>query len=387
MLSTTPSLTSKLPEFGQSIFSVMTALSNEYGAINLAQGFPDFNTPDLLMERFNYHMKEGRNQYAPMPGVSVLKEKLAAKLEKLYGTHIDPASEITITAGATQAISLVINTVVNAGDEVIIFEPAYDSYLPCVQLNKGVARFVQLALPEYKINWEEVKKLINSKTRLIIINNPHNPTGTLLFDDDMIQLQKLVEGTDIIILSDEVYEHITFDNNPHLSICKYPDLARRSFTIFSFGKTYHNTGWKTGYVVAPAHLTNEFRKVLSYSMFSVLTPAQFALADILDHEEYYLELNNFYEKKRDLFLQGIKETGLKPTPCQGTYFVCADYSALSDQSDNDFASYLIKEIGVGSIPVSAFYHDGQDNKVLRFCFAKKDDTLHQAIERLQKIRI
>jgi methionine transaminase len=385
MIQNIPHLTSKLPQFGPSIFSVMTAMSNKHGAINLAQGFPDINTPDFLIERFYHHMKEGRNQYAPMPGVPVLKEKIAAKLEKLYGINVDPGTEITVTAGATQAISLVINTVVHEGDEVIIFEPAYDSYLPCIQLNKGVAKFAQLNPPDYSINWEQVKELVTSRTKLIIINNPHNPTGTLLHEKDLAALQRLVEGSNILILSDEVYEHITFDGLQHLSICKYPELAARSFTIFSFGKTYHNTGWKTGYVVAPAALTAELRKVLSYSMFSVLTPAQYALADILEHEQYYLELNAFYQQKRDLFLEGIKGAGLKPTPCQGTYFLCADYSDLSDMKDTDFAAHLVREIGVGAIPVSAFYHNGQDNKILRFCFAKRGDTLDQALERLQKL--
>jgi methionine aminotransferase len=386
MIEKTVVINSKLPDVGQSIFSVMTAMANQYGAINLAQGFPDFNPPALLMERLNHHMLEGRNQYAPMPGLPALKEKLADKLHTLYGVSCDPATEITITAGATQGIKLVIDTVVDEGDEVIIFEPAYDSYLPSVLLNKGIPRFVQLNAADFSVDWGQVKKLINLRTKLIIINNPHNPTGAILKEEDINELKKLLEGTNIMLLSDEVYEHITFDGKPHLSICKYPELLARAFVVFSFGKTYHNTGWKTGYVVAQPKLSEELRKVLSYSMFSVMTPVQYALADILDHEEYYLDLNSFYQKKRDVFLEGIKGTGLRPIPCEGTYFQCVDYSEITQMKDTEFAALLTKEYGLASIPTSPFYHDKKDNKILRFCFAKGEETLRNASERLQKIK-
>lgn len=378
-------LNSKLPHTGQSIFSVMTAMANQYGAINLAQGFPDFNPPQLLIERLYHHMQEGRNQYAPMPGIPLLRERLALKLQQLYKSSFDPATEITITAGATQGIRLVIDTVVDEGDEVIIFEPAYDSYLPSIQLNKGVPKFVRLSLPDFSIDWEQVQRLITLRTKLIILNNPHNPTGAILTEQDIQQLKQLLEGTNIMLLSDEVYEHITFDGKPHLSICRYPELAARAFVVSSFGKTYHNTGWKTGYVVAPPKLTEELRKVFSYSMFSVFTPAQFALADILEQENLYLELSHFYQQKRDFFLKGIENTGFRPVACSGTYFQCVDYTGITAMKDTDFATLLTRTYGVAAIPTSPFYHDGYDAKILRFCFAKGQETLSEAAVRLQNV--
>lgn len=378
-------LNSKLPHTGQSIFSVMTAMANQYGAINLAQGFPDFNPPQLLIERLYHHMQEGRNQYAPMPGIPLLRERLALKLQQLYKSSFDPATEITITAGATQGIRLVIDTVVDEGDEVIIFEPAYDSYLPSIQLNKGVPKFVRLSLPDFSIDWEQVQRLITLRTKLIILNNPHNPTGAILTEQDIQQLKQLLEGTNIMLLSDEVYEHITFDGKPHLSICRYPELAARAFVVSSFGKTYHNTGWKTGYVVAPPKLTEELRKVFSYSMFSVFTPAQFALADILEQENLYLELSHFYQQKRDFFLKGIENTGFRPVACSGTYFQCVDYTGITTMKDTDFATLLTRTYGVAAIPTSPFYHDGYDAKILRFCFAKGQETLSEAAVRLQNV--
>jgi methionine aminotransferase len=380
------SISSKLSGIEQSIFSVMTAMANQFNAINLAQGFPDFNCPPQLIEYVHKHMLEGKNQYAPMPGIMPLREKIAAKTEKLYGANYDPEKEITVTAGATQAIYTIISAVVKEKDEVIIFEPAYDSYLPAILINKGAPKYVQLSpLDNYKINWEQVKKLINIRTRLIIINTPHNPSGMIFTPEDMAQLQKIVANKDIFILSDEVYEHIVFDGQRHESVCRYPELASRAFVVSSFGKTYHTTGWKTGYVLAPAPMTEEFRRVYSYSMFSAFTPVQYAYADIMDDEEYYMQLGEFYQRKRDIFRESIAGTKFKLLPCKGAYFQCVDYSAYSEEGDRKFAEYLTKEIGVACIPVSVFYHNKMDHKVLRFCFAKNEDTLRNAGERLCKI--
>jgi methionine aminotransferase len=379
------SLSSKLPGIEQSIFSIMTALANKHNAINLAQGFPDFNCPPQLIEYVHKYMLEGRNQYAPMPGVMALRERIAEKTEKLYGVKYDPEKEITVTAGATQAIYLAISALVKEKDEVIIFEPAYDSYIPSIIINKGAPKYIQLSPPDYKINWEQVKKLINARTRMIIINTPHNPSGMVLSNEDMLQLQKLVANKDIVVLSDEVYEHIVFDGHEHHSACRYPELAKQSIIISSFGKTYHTTGWKTGYVLAPKELTEEFRRVYSYAMFAANTPIQWAYADIMAEEDLYLGLGEFYQKKRDLFLESIKGTKFKPLPCSGAYFQCLDYSAYSDEGDRKFAERLTKEIGVASIPTSVFYHNKVDNKVLRFCFAKNEDTLKMAGDRLCKL--
>ncbi|MGZ5243306.1 MAG: methionine aminotransferase [Bacteroidia bacterium] len=385
MHNATVSISSKLPGIEQSIFSVMTAMANQHSAINLAQGFPDFNCPPKLIEYVHKYMLEGKNQYAPMPGIMPLREKIAAKTEKLYGANYDPEKEITITAGATQAIYTIISTVVKEKDEVIIFEPAYDSYLPAILINKGAPKYVQLSAGDYKINWEQVKKLITIRTRLIIINTPHNPSGMVFTPEDMAQLQKIVANKDIFILSDEVYEHIVFDGQRHESVCRYPELASRAFVVSSFGKTYHTTGWKTGYVLAPPALTEEFRRVYSYSMFSAFTPIQYAYADIMDDEEHYLQLSEFYQQKRDIFRESIAGTKFKLLPCNGAYFQCVDFSAYSEDGDRKFAEYLTKEIGVAAIPVSGFYHNKLDNKVLRFCFAKNEDTLRKAGERLCKI--
>jgi len=378
-------ISSKLPGVEQSIFSIMTALAMKHNAINLAQGFPDFNCPPQLIDYVNKFMHEGKNQYAPMPGVLPLREKIAAKTEKLYGAKYDPDKEITITAGATQAIYVAISAMIKYNDEVIIFEPAYDSYLPAILINKGTPKYVQLNAPDYKINWEQVKKLVNAKTRMIIINTPHNPTGITFSPNDMAQLQKIVANKDIIIISDEVYEHIVFDGGRHESVCRYPELAKRSFVISSFGKTYHTTGWKTGYVLAPKELTEEFRKVYSYAMFSAFTPVQWAYADILEDEAHYLGLNEFYQKKRDLFLDAISGTKFKPIACQGTYFLCVDYSAYSNEPDRAMAERITKDYGVACIPTTAFYHNKVDQKILRFCFAKNEDTLIEAGKRLCKI--
>jgi methionine transaminase len=379
------SISSKLPGVEQSIFSIMTALATKHDAINLAQGFPDFNCPPELIDSVYKYMKEGKNQYAPMPGILQLREKIADKTEKLYGAKYNPDTEITVTAGATQAIYTAISAIIKYKDEVIIFEPAYDSYLPAILINKGAPKYVQLNAPDYKVNWEQVKKLVNARTRMIIINTPHNPTGMIFTPDDMKQLEKIVANKDIIIISDEVYEHIVFDGRRHESVCRYPELAKRSFVVSSFGKTYHTTGWKTGYVLAPKNLTEEFRKVYSYSMFSAFTPVQYAYADILNDVAHYLELNDFYQEKRDLFLDAIKGTKFKPVPCQGTYFLCLDYSAYGVEPDRHFAEKLTADHGVACIPTSVFYHNKLDQKVLRFCFAKNTDTLQRAAERLCKI--
>ena len=385
MQTSNVSLSSKLPGIEQSIFSIMTALAQKHDAINLAQGFPDFNCRPDLIEKVHQYMKEGKNQYAPMPGLLSLREKIATKTEKLYGAKYNPENEITITAGATQAIYTIISTIVKEKEEVIIFEPAYDSYIPAILLNKGAPKYVQLEPPFYKINWDQVKKLVSAKTRMIIINTPHNPSGMMLTKEDMVQLEKIVTNRDIVILSDEVYEHIVFDGNTHESICRFPELAKRSFVVSSFGKTYHTTGWKMGYVLAPKDLTEEFRRVYSYAMFSAMTPVQYAYADIMEDEAHYLGLGDFYQKKRDLFLQSIEGSKFKPIACSGTYFLCLDYSALSKEGDRKLAERLTKEIGVASIPTSVFYHDKIDHKVLRFCFAKSEETLEKAGERLRKL--
>ncbi|MCX6350740.1 MAG: methionine aminotransferase [Bacteroidetes bacterium] len=375
----------KLPGIEQSIFSIMTALANKHNAINLAQGFPDFNCPPQLIELVTKYMKDGKNQYAPMPGHLPLKEKIAAKAEKLYGAKYNPDTEITITAGATQAIHLIISAIVKEKDEVIIFEPAYDSYIPAILLNRGAPKHFNLEPPNYAINWEQVKKMVTSKTRLIIINTPHNPSGSVFSEEDMVQLQKIIANRDIFVLSDEVYEHIIFDGIKHQSVCSYPELARKSFAVFSFGKTYHTTGWKMGYVLAPKLMTDELRKVFSYAMFSANTPMQWAYTEIMDDEQHYLDLSSFYQQKRDLFLDAIKGSKFKPIPCKGAYFQCLDYSEISKEGDRKLAERLTKEIGVASIPTSVFYHDKQDYKVLRFCFAKSPETLKAAGEKLCKI--
>ncbi len=378
-------ISSKLPGIEQSIFSVMTALANRHGAINLAQGFPDFNCSAQLIAQVNEHMIEGRNQYAPMPGIMPLREKISAKIESLYGAQYDPEHEITITPGATHAIYTIISAVVREKEEVIIFEPAYDCYLPAILMNRAVAKYVTLEAPDYKINWEQVKKLITVKTRMIIINSPHNPTGMMLSAEDIVELTKIVTNREIIILSDEVYEHITFDGKRHESICRYPELASRSFAVSSFGKTYHTTGWKMGYVAAPRVLMDEFRKVYSYNMFSAMTPVQWAYNDVLDHPDQYLELSAFYQQKRDLFRDAISASRFKILPCEGAYFQLLDYSGISDENDRKLAEDIITQHGVASIPVSAFYHDKIDQKVLRFCFAKTGDVLKRAGDKLCRI--
>jgi methionine aminotransferase len=377
---------SKLPNVKESIFSTMTSLAEQYKAINLSQGFPDFKVSSNLIKLVTKKMQDGHNQYAPMPGVLELRQKIATKTEKLYGFAFNPDTEITITAGATQGLFTAFTAFLKENDEVIIFEPAYDQYAPTIRLNGATPVYVTLKTPDYSIDWEEVKKVINARTKMIIINSPHNPTGAVLSEDDLKALSKIVAGSKIIVLSDEVYEHIVFDELKHESVAKYPDLVQRSIIFGSFGKTFHATGWKIGYVLAPENLMKEFRKVHQFVVFAVNTPIQYALAEHLDNEIEYLELGNFYQQKRDYFSALItSETKFKVIPTHGTYFQLVSFDGLSELKDREFAEFLVKEHGVASIPVSEFYHDKLNEKVLRFCFAKSNATLDAAIKRLKKI--
>jgi len=376
---------SKLPDVGVTIFTVMTQLAIENQAINLSQGFPDFD-PDLQLRELVWkYMQAGHNQYAPMQGVPALREKIAAKTEALYGRACDPDTEITVTAGATEGLFAAITTAVQPGDEVVIVEPAYDAYVPVIELNGGRPVFIKMTFPDYRVDWAALKKALTPKTRLIILNSPHNPTGSVLSAEDIQSLRDLVDGTDILILSDEVYEHIVFDGQRHESILRYPDLADRSFVISSFGKTYHTTGWKVGYCLAPKDLSAEFQKVHQFLTFAVNTPVQLAYAQFLDNREAYLGLAAFYQQKRDLFLSLIENSRFKALPCAGTYFQMLDYSAITDAPDVDFARTMTIEHKVAAIPPSVFYHDQTDARVLRFCFAKTDETLKEAAEKLCKI--
>jgi len=378
-------LSPKLHGIGESIFATMTRMANENQAINLSQGFPDFNCPKKLIDLVAKYMKEGYNQYAPMPGVLKLKEKIAIKTEEMYGASYDPDKEIIITAGATQALFTAITSFVKEKDEIILFEPAYDSYLPAILLNKGIPKYVKMNKGDYSINWADVKKMISFKTKMIILNSPHNPSGSVLTHHDLLELEKIVNNRDIIILSDEVYEHIIFDGIQHESITRYPSLRDKSLVISSFGKTYHTTGWKMGYVLAPEQLMNEFKKVFQFNVFAVNTPIQYAYADFLDDKDHYLELSHFYQKKRDLFIDGIKDSRFKIIPCKGTYFQCLGYEEISEKNDIDFCTELTIRNKLASIPVSVFYHSKDDEKVLRFCFAKSEDTIKKATEILCKI--
>lgn len=379
------SLGSKLPRVGTTIFTVMSRMAAEHNAINLSQGFPDFDCSPELVELVHKAMKDGHNQYAPMAGLPKLRQQLAAKTEALYGTAYDPETEITVTAGATQAIYTAIAATIREGDEVIIFEPAYDCYAPAIELNGGKTVYAQLEAPAFTINWEEVKKLINHHTRMIILNTPHNPTGSVLSEQDLQQLIHLTHKTDILILSDEVYEHIVFDGQMHRSVARYPELAARSFIVSSFGKTFHTTGWKLGYCIAPKQLMAEFRKVHQFLVFSCNTPAQVAVAEFLDNEAHYLGLRAFYEEKRNRFNTLVRGSRFTLLPSAGTYFQLLDYSAISNAKDTDFAIELLKEHGVAAIPISVFYHKPVYDQVLRFCFAKKDETLEAAATRLHKV--
>jgi len=376
---------SKLPDCGVTIFTGMTKLAIDHNAINLSQGFPDFEVAPELIKLVDKYMREGHNQYAPMEGVGLLREKIAEKVFHLYGSKYDPISEVTVTSGATEAIFAAITAVVHKDDEVIVFEPAFDSYVPAIELNGGIPVFVTLKFPDYRIDWDELKKAITDKTKLLILNSPHNPSGSILKAEDISNLSIILQATAAWILSDEVYEHIIFDGHTHESVTKYPQLAQRSFAISSFGKTYHTTGWKIGYCVAPASLTEEFRKVHQFLTFASNTPIQYAYAEFMENKGVYLNLPAFYQEKRDKFLSLVKASRFKALHCEGTYFLMMDYSEISDEPDIEFATHLTVEYGVAAIPPSVFYHQHNDHKVLRFCFAKKNETLESAAEKLCSI--
>jgi methionine aminotransferase len=378
-------LPSKLPSVGVTIFTVMSKLAGDAGAINLSQGFPDFAVDSELRELVAKYMELGHNQYAPMQGVPALRQRIAEKTKELYGASYDPETEITVTSGATEALFSAITCAVNRGDEVILFEPAYDSYAPAVLLAGGIPVYVTLKHPDYHIDWNEVKDAITKKTKLLILNSPHNPTGAILTREDMAALMDILTGTDILIISDEVYEHIVFDGQRHESMTRYPELVRRSFVISSFGKTYHVTGWKLGYCLAPRQLAAEFQKVHQFVTFASNTPTQLAFAEFLEKKEKYLTLAGFYQGKRDRFLSLIKDSRFRPLPSLGTYFQMLSYEAISDEKEIDFARRLTTVHQVAAIPPSVFYVGGDDHKTLRFCFAKKDETLIAAAEKLCKI--
>ncbi len=356
-------------------------MAEEYGAINLSQGFPDFEPDSVLLERVNHHLHSGKNQYPPMIGVPALRDAIADKLATHSNCQVDPETEITITSGATEALFCAIHAVVSAGDEAIVFDPAYDSYEPAIELAGGKAIHVPLTLPDYSLDWDALEKAFTSRTRLVIINSPHNPTGSILRQGDLDKLATLIEKRACYLISDEVYEHIVFDGQKHASFLSHPTLYKRAFTVFSFGKTYHATGWKVGYCVAPAALSTEFRKIHQFNAFTTVTPMQWALADFVEsHPQNYLELSQFYQQKRDLFRTLISESRFKLLPSNGTYFQLADYSAISGMSDTEFATWMTQEKGVAVIPLSPFYQKSPDTKIVRFCFAKQDQTLREAAQ-------
>ncbi|MFJ2991869.1 pyridoxal phosphate-dependent aminotransferase [Pandoraea sp. NPDC087047] len=380
-----PPLASRLPNVGTTIFTVMSALAAEKQAVNLGQGFPDFSCDPKIVDAVSRAMREDHNQYPPMAGVPALRQAIAGKIGELYGQHYDWNTEITVTAGATQALLTAILATVHPGDEVIVFEPTYDSYVPSIELAGGKPVFITLEAPDFRIPFDRLAAAITPRTRLILFNTPHNPSGRVWHEQDLTKLAEIVAGTDILLISDEVYEHMVYDGKRHESVARHPELARRSFIVSSFGKTYHVTGWKVGFVAAPVALTAEFRKVHQFNVFTVNTPMQVGLADYMRDSTPYLELAGFYQKKRDLFREGLAGTRFKLLPCEGTYFQCVDYSAINNMSEADFALWLTGEIGVAAIPVSAFYHEPHESGVVRFCFAKKDDTLREALTRLAKI--
>ncbi len=373
---------SKLPTVGTTIFTVMNQLSVQYNAVNLGQGFPDFMMSKELTGLVSKAMKNGMNQYSHMNGVPLLRQRLAEKILNLYDIQVNPETDVTITPGGTYAIYTALTTILQPGDEVIVFEPAFDSYIPNIEINGAVPVLISLQYPDYSIPWDEVKAKINERTKVIIINTPHNPTGSVIRENDIEQLRSIVKGTNIFVVSDEVYEHLIFDNIPHLSILRYPDLLERSFVCFSFGKTYHCTGWKLGYCISSPSLMHEFRKVHQFNAFSSFTPSQVALAEYLQNAEAYNQLGAFVQKKRDYFQQLMLSTPFKALPSYGSYFQCYSYAGLSDESDKDFAIRLAQQYGITTIPVSAFYKNAKDDKVIRFCFCKKEETLEKAVEKL-----
>lgn len=377
---------SKLPNIGTTIFTVMSKMASDYNAINLSQGYPGFDCYPYLQDLVSEYMRKGFNQYAPMSGVPVLKERIAEKTQLVYGVDFDADSEVTVVSGATEALYAAVTAVVRKGDEVILLEPAYDSYAPAVELNQGIPVYVPLNLPDFSVDWEKVKSAITERTRLIMINSPHNPCGYVWTQNDLDQLAELIKDKEIFIISDEVYEHITFDGRKHIPLFSHPLLKERTFACGSFGKTFHVTGWKIGYCLAPKDLTAEFRKIHQFLTFSTSTPMQYALADFLEDSSRYLYLQEFYERKRDLFCEGLKQTTFSFSPAQGSFFQVVSFGHLTDESDVDLAVRITKENGVASIPVSVFYHDKLDHKLLRFCFAKDDSVLEKGIELLTKIK-
>lgn len=384
-MPSTPSLLSKLPQVGTTIFTQMSALAAEHAAINLSQGFPDFPIDNALIERVAYFMRKGHNQYAPMAGVAPLREAIAAKITGMWGYTPDAAQEITITSGATEGLYAVIAALIRPGDEALVLDPAYDSYAPAVALQGGKPVHIALQYPNFRPDWVAIGNSISPRTRLIITNTPHNPTGSTWAEEDLLQLEELAIRHNLLVLSDEVYEHLIYDGRQHQSVLLRPKLRERSAAVFSFGKTFHATGWKAGYVVAPPALSAEIRKVHQYLTFSTHTPTQLALADYLQISENYEQLPQFYQQKRDLFLELLKGSRFKPLPCEGTYFQLLDYSAISTRPDVEMAHWLTVEKGVAAIPISVFYVDKQDNNLLRFCFAKQEETLRKAAELLCKI--
>jgi methionine aminotransferase len=380
-------ISSKLPQVGTTIFTVMSKLASDCGAINLSQGFPGFDCDPALLDLVNKYMRAGFNQYAPMSGVPVFRERIAEKTKLVYNVELDSESEVTVVSGATEALYAAVTAVVKPGDEVILFDPAYDSYAPAVELNGGIPVFVPLELPDFSVNWEKVKSAISDKTRLIIVNTPHNPSGYVWTQEDLDTLAELIQDRDILIVSDEVYEHITFDGRKHLSLLTNQLLRERTFVCGSFGKTFHVTGWKIGYCLAPPKLTVEFRKIHQFLTFSTATPLQYALANFLSEPSRYLTLPEFYQKKRDLFCEGLKKTPFEFTPAQGSFFQMVSYAHLSKESDYELSVRLTKEIGVASIPISVFFSNKNDHKILRFCFAKNDSDLIMALNKLQEIKL
>lgn len=380
-----PFIQSKLPHTGTTIFTTMTHLAMQHKAVNLGQGFPDFTMNEELVSLVNEAMKKGYNQYSHMAGLPLLRERIAQKVQYLYNTAINPDTDITITPGGTYAIYTALTTVLQPGDEVIVFEPAFDSYIPNIEINGAVPVLIPLRFPDYSIDWEEVKKAITPNTKMIMLNTPHNPTGSVLSGNDIEQLRSVVHNTGIFILSDEVYEHLIFDDIQHQSMLRYPDLYERSFICFSFGKTYNCTGWKLGYCIAPAALMNEYRKLHQFNCFSCNHPVQHALAEFMQQPQHYLQLGSLLQQKRDYFQQLMAHTKFKALPSFGSYFQLYQYNDISDESEYDFAVRLTKEYGVTAIPVSVFYKQETNNKVLRFCFAKQEATLEQAAERLMKL--
>ena len=378
-------LSSKLPGVGTSIFTVMSAMANEHGAINLAQGFPDFDCSDHLKGLVDKYIRQGHNQYAPRPGVPALRKIMAEKIKSLYGLSVDPETEITITSGATQAIYCAISAFIRPDDEVILIEPAYDCYRPAIQVNGGRPVLYEMNAPDYAVDWRMLERLITWKTRMIVINTPQNPTGKTLKEADWKELQHLAVNRDIIVLCDEAYEHLVFDGERHESLLRYPKIFERGMSVFSFGKTLHTTGWKLGCIVAPPDLTKEFRKVHQFNVFAVNTPMQHAVAEYFEQPKEYLALNDFFEKKRDFLLNAMSGSRFKPLHSEGSYFQLYDYSAISDEPDTEFVKRLILEHGVAAIPVSVFYSSHKQERVVRLCFAKKEETLAKAAALLSKI--